>query len=130
MKMQVLGVKVLKGTVLDEELGFPPHIIEHQLAHAVKDPLGRAYSRTVHRSRSWDVSRYDITGFFSLVGQLASQQLEIVEHAGRKQTQFDELTAEAEKGIALLKERRSALISAAVTGKIDVRCLALEQEAA
>jgi len=33
-------------TLLDEELGFSPDIIEHQLAHAVKDPNGRAYYRT------------------------------------------------------------------------------------
>jgi type I restriction enzyme S subunit len=33
------------------------------------------------------------------------------------------LTTEAERAIALLKERRAALISAAVTGKIDVRGL-------
>lgn len=26
----------------------PPHIIEHQLAHAVKDPLGRAYNCASH----------------------------------------------------------------------------------
>ena len=42
---------------------------------------------------------------------------------------LDALTAEATRGIALLKERRSALISAAVTGKIDVRHL-VETEAA
>jgi type I restriction enzyme S subunit len=36
----------------------------------------------------------------------------------------DSLAAEAERAIALLKERRAALISAAVTGKIDVRRLA------
>ena len=35
-------------TILDEVLGFRPDIIEHQLAHAVKDPLGRAYNRTTH----------------------------------------------------------------------------------
>jgi type I restriction enzyme S subunit len=35
--------------------------------------------------------------------------------------QFDALTAEAQRGIELLQERRTALISAAVTGKIDVR---------
>jgi len=34
---------------------------------------------------------------------------------------LDALTAEAEKSITLLQERRTALISAAVTGKIDVR---------
>ena len=36
---------------------------------------------------------------------------------------FEELTAEAQRGIDLLQERRTALISAAVTGKIDVRGL-------
>ncbi len=34
---------------------------------------------------------------------------------------FDSLVAEAERAINLLQERRTALISAAVTGKIDVR---------
>ncbi|MFU2486495.1 restriction endonuclease subunit S [Thauera sp. WH-1] len=37
---------------------------------------------------------------------------------------LDGLTSEAERAIALLQERRTALISAAVTGKIDVRHLA------
>lgn len=36
-------------------------------------------------------------------------------------SEFDQLMLEAFKGIELLKERRSALISASVTGKIDVR---------
>ena len=35
-------------TVLDEVLGFRVDFIEHQLAHAVKDPNGRAYNRTAH----------------------------------------------------------------------------------
>jgi hypothetical protein len=35
-------------TVLDEVLGYRPDYIEHQLAHAVRDPLGRAYNRTAH----------------------------------------------------------------------------------
>jgi type I restriction enzyme S subunit len=34
---------------------------------------------------------------------------------------FDTLTLEAQRAIDLLQERRSALISAAVTGQIDVR---------
>ncbi|MNU00479.1 hypothetical protein D3C72_2436140 [compost metagenome] len=36
----------------------------------------------------------------------------------------DQLMWNAESAISLLKERRAALISAAVTGKIDVRGLA------
>lgn len=42
------GFRAMARTILDEVLGYPPHIIEHQLAHAVKDPLGRAYNRTSH----------------------------------------------------------------------------------
>jgi hypothetical protein len=34
--------------ILDEVLQFRPDFIEHQLAHAVKDPNGRAYNRTAH----------------------------------------------------------------------------------
>lgn len=42
------GFRAMARTVLDEVLGFPPDIIEHQLAHAVRGPLGRAYNRTSH----------------------------------------------------------------------------------
>jgi type I restriction enzyme S subunit len=39
------------------------------------------------------------------------------------------LIAQAKRGITLLKERRSALISAAVTGKIDVRQVVQQEQA-
>ena len=42
------GFRAMARTILDEVLAFPPAIIEAQLAHAVKDPLGRAYNRTAH----------------------------------------------------------------------------------
>lgn len=42
------GFRAAARTILDEVLNFPPHLIEHQLAHAVQDPLGRAYNRTAH----------------------------------------------------------------------------------
>lgn len=51
------------------------------------------------------------------------EQVAITTFLDRETAKLDTLTTEAEKGIALLKERRSALISAAVTGKIDVRGL-------
>lgn len=47
-EMSVHGFRALARTVLDEVLGFRPDFIEHQLAHAVRDPLGRAYNRTKH----------------------------------------------------------------------------------
>ena len=47
-EMSVHGFRAMARTCLDEQLGFPPHLIEHQLAHQVRDPLGRAYNRTTH----------------------------------------------------------------------------------
>jgi integrase len=42
------GFRAMARTILDEVLGFRPDYIEHQLAHAVRDPNGRAYNRTSH----------------------------------------------------------------------------------
>ena len=50
-----------------------------------------------------------------------SEQAQIVEFLDRETKNLDTLSAEAERAISLLQERRQALISAAVTGKIDVR---------
>lgn len=44
----VHGFRAMARTILDEVMGFRPDFIEHQLAHAVKDPNGRAYNRTAH----------------------------------------------------------------------------------
>lgn len=40
------GFRAMARTILHEELGQKPEVIEHQLAHAVPDTLGRAYNRT------------------------------------------------------------------------------------
>jgi integrase len=42
------GFRAMARTILDEVLGVRPDYIEHQLAHAVRDPNGRAYNRTAH----------------------------------------------------------------------------------
>lgn len=42
------GFRAMARTILDEVLGYRVDWIEHQLAHAVKDPNGRAYNRTAH----------------------------------------------------------------------------------
>lgn len=42
------GFRAMARTILDEVLGERVELIEHQLAHAVKDSLGRAYNRTTH----------------------------------------------------------------------------------
>ena len=40
------GFRATARTMLEEKFGYPVAVIEMQLAHAVRDPLGRAYNRT------------------------------------------------------------------------------------
>jgi integrase len=47
-EMTVHGFRAAARTLLDEVLGERYDLIEHQLAHAVRDPNGRAYNRTAH----------------------------------------------------------------------------------
>jgi integrase len=42
------GFRAMARTIMDEVLSERVDLIEHQLAHAVKDPNGRAYNRTAH----------------------------------------------------------------------------------
>jgi len=42
------GFRAMARTLLDEVLEERVDYIEHQLAHEVKDALGRAYNRTKH----------------------------------------------------------------------------------
>jgi integrase len=42
------GFRAMARTILDEALGERVDLIEHQLAHAVRDANGRAYNRTAH----------------------------------------------------------------------------------
>ncbi len=47
-EMSAHGFRAMARTMLDEILQIRPDFIEHQLAHAVRDPNGRAYNRTAH----------------------------------------------------------------------------------
>lgn len=47
-QMTAHGFRAMARTMLEEELGFRYEIIEHQLAHVVRDANGRAYNRTRH----------------------------------------------------------------------------------
>jgi integrase len=60
------GFRAMARTILDEVLGFRPDYIEHQLAHTVRDPNGRAYNRTAHLAdrrkmmQAWADYLYDL----------------------------------------------------------------------
>jgi type I restriction enzyme S subunit len=57
------------------------------------------------------------------------EQRRIADYLNEQTAKFDALIADALRAIELLKEHRSALISAAVTGKIDVRGLVASEAA-
>ncbi|MGL6171855.1 restriction endonuclease subunit S [Vibrio misgurnus] len=66
------------------------------------------------------MTQEDLLGLGFVIPPLTEQD-SIIEHITFKKNQFDGLVFKAERAVRLLKERRTALISAAVTGKIDVR---------
>ena len=58
------------------------------------------------------------------------EQIDILSYLDEQTRRYEELVTGARKQIFLLQERRSALISAAVTGQIDVRGLVPDDETA
>lgn len=63
----------------------------------------------------------DIVSKFKILVPPLDEQYDIVSLLELKLTNYDKLIIKSEDAIALMQERRTALISAAVTGKIDLR---------
>ena len=53
--MSAHGFRAMARTMAAERLGIAPEVIEAQLAHAVPDPLGRAYNRTQYLDQRRDL---------------------------------------------------------------------------
>jgi type I restriction enzyme, S subunit len=68
-------------------------------------------------------TRFSLGDFKSIRVCIAplSEQVQIAHFLDKETVRIDVLVEQANIGVSLLQERRSALISAAVTGKIDVR---------
>lgn len=66
-------------------------------------------------------ANWDFIGNIKIAVPPLDEQIEIVNKLDSKVVIFEKLTTKAKKAIELLKEHRASLISAAVTGKIDVR---------
>jgi type I restriction enzyme S subunit len=99
---------VLLPRYYDHLCRVPPHVSE----------LTR-FSKGVWKSRL----RLYPEEFFEIMTPIPStkEQQAIAELLGRETAKLDALIAKVREGIEKLKEYRTALISAAVTGKIDVR---------
>lgn len=126
--MGAMGIAPVKGIVSPAYNVYEPG---PRLAPAYVDALVRLpvfaqevtrYSKGVWSSRL----RLYPEGFFEVYLPVPPQeeQRAIVEHIARETAKLDAVRAATERTIALLKERRSALIAAAVTGQLDVEAAA------
>ncbi|MFZ4780460.1 MAG: restriction endonuclease subunit S, partial [Terrimicrobiaceae bacterium] len=89
------------------------------LGVGLKSRVGQTYFELSQYGLKHGLSLDDVKEAPVLLPPMAEQK-EIAEFVGIESAKFDALTAEAQRAIDLLQERRTALISAAVTGQIDV----------
>ncbi len=126
--MGAMGATPVKGIVSP---AYNVYEMGSRLVPAYVDLLARVpvfaqevkrYSKGVWSSRL----RLYPEGFFEVYLPLLpiEEQLAIVDHIARETAKLDAVRAATERTIALLKERRAALIAAAVTGQIDVETAA------
>ncbi|WP_199590172.1 restriction endonuclease subunit S [Bremerella cremea] len=73
-----------------------------------------------------NIAQSVITDLYFAAPDIAEQR-RILDSLGSTLSELDHLALQVDQSIALLQERRTALISAAVTGKIDVREFASEE---
>jgi type I restriction enzyme S subunit len=94
------------------------------LGVSLKSRGGQTYFALSQYGMKQGLSLEDIKEAPVFLPPIAEQQA-IADFVESETAKFNTLTAEAQRAIALLQERRTALISAAVTGQIDVRAAEL-----
>ena len=120
------------GLVTESEVGFNCHaliIISPEravlrgdfLSAALWSAYGQARLASIQTGAMHPHLNCGNVKFIEIAFPALDEQASIVSKIRETERRFEALTAESRRAMALLKERRSALISAAVTGKIDVR---------
>lgn len=93
----------------------------HFLAWLLRGSADESLQRLDEAGHGTKALRMDAWGSMRLPVPPLGEQRAIAVHLDAQAAKFDALRDDAQRGIALLKERRSVLITAAVTGQIDVR---------
>ena len=129
------------GTVTVDGGVSPAYVVARPKGSAVITDYVEALLRTPMaieemRRNSYGVTDFRLRLYWDQFKQLriclppTDEQQAILSQVAIDLGRMTALSEEAKRAITLLEERRAALISAAVTGKIDVRGLAAEAEAA
>ena len=132
--LAIVGATLGKTAIISDAMGH--FHIQRSLAlfRADASKLNPHWLHWVFQSAGFQSLLWEYAGFSAqpgiYLGTLASfkipvppikEQIEINEWIGRQIDPMNTLIKEAESAVLLMKERRSSLISAAVTGKIDIR---------
>jgi len=98
------------------------------LAWMTSSSHGKAYftSTAQQTTNLASTNSFKIKAFPTLLPPVGEQEA-IIQNISKNTSQIDALISKVEKSAATLREHRSALISAAVTGKIDVRSMNRDQ---
>ena len=102
-------------------------VVPSFLAMQLKSKVGQTYFDLSQYGLKQGLSLQNVKSAPVLLPPIDEQRL-IIERIKMQIEEIDSLAALAQKAVDLLAERRSALISAAVTGKIDVRAWRKQEE--
>jgi type I restriction enzyme S subunit len=91
------------------------------LSNSIASHVGQEQILTIQDGISREGLNFDQVGNMNIVLPPLDEQEKIAESVAAERTKIDSLVAKVERAVELLKEYRIALISAAVTGKIDLR---------
>ncbi|TVT71208.1 MAG: restriction endonuclease subunit S [Pseudomonas sp.] len=109
----------IKACIHDGFVYFPSLSIDNKFLYRIFE-VGTCYGGLGKMGTQLNLNTETVGGI--QIGVPPSSEIaQILEFIDRQSSAFDSLISEAAKGVELLQERRAALISAAVTGKIDVR---------
>ena len=105
----------------DGVVGFERLSLNHEFAYFYLSTLTEDLRERIKQGSGQPNLNTDIVKGIAVPIPPENEVVEIVASIHQTRGKFKTLAEKALKGIALLQERRTALISAAVTGKIDVR---------
>ena len=106
-------------------INFNQHILTNEygllclMSLGVQEQLKLASTSTAQPK----LNKENVKGCATVIPPTLAEQTEILSYLSARNQEFSDLIREAQRAIDLLQERRTALISAAVTGQIDVRNL-------
>ena len=116
------GANLTQGTA---KISPNSQMINNFVLYALRSMISQDQFNSIMKGATFKEITLEALRNFLIVVPPKDEQKQIVESLDKQTTQFDELIAKSKAQITLLEEKRQALITAAVTGKIDVRGIAV-----